>query len=575
MSMRTVPLSSLLPPKGNPRRILNTAQVAALAQSIKTDGVLQNLLVRPEDDRFRVIAGKRRYLALQLLKKEQEIDGEYRVPVEVRKDLADGDARRLATVENAHQERMHPVDEADAFASLLQDGGTVEAITEKTGLSAQTVKRRLALSGLCPEAKKALQSGAITLSIAEALTVGAEKQQHELLDALARGEHLEPEDIRHFLLREKPTVAMAIFPREKYTGSVTTDLFAEDETTYFDDVDQFLALQKEAVDALAQEHRKTAAWVEVFNSYTAPWWHYRETKKKEKTQAGVVINLHPSGTVEVKAGLIKHEVKEEVVAATTESAIAPKREKRVFSATLLRYVANHKSIAVQAALLRNPRKAKEVAIVLLLAGNLFKHGVRLVPHSCLEALAGSEGQPSAYTEIEVAAALFADLLEFQKGEDPASYGIARLRAGEALDVEVYDRLGKLADADLDRLLLLLLILCFGQDDVEALDSDESLFNRVARDLVINMRDWWGPDATFLEMLRREQLLVIAEELGGASRFTGVKTWKKTELVQALAREFASPATAGATNGGEPSAFRTWLPGLFRFPTEDTIGQRTE
>lgn len=46
---------------------------------------------------------------------------------------------------------------------------------------------------------------------------------------------------------DRPTVAMAIFPTEKYTGTVTTDLFAEDETTYYDDTEQFFALQKAAV----------------------------------------------------------------------------------------------------------------------------------------------------------------------------------------------------------------------------------------------------------------------------------------------------------------------------------------
>jgi ParB family chromosome partitioning protein len=44
----TVPLSALLPPKDNPRRTLDQSLIAGLAQSIKTDGVLQNLLVRPE-----------------------------------------------------------------------------------------------------------------------------------------------------------------------------------------------------------------------------------------------------------------------------------------------------------------------------------------------------------------------------------------------------------------------------------------------------------------------------------------------------------------------------------------------
>jgi hypothetical protein len=77
------------------------------------------------------------------------------------------------------------------------------------------------------------------------------------------------------------------------------------------------------------------------------------------------------------------------------------------------------------------------------------------------------------------------------------------------------------------------------------------------------------------MLRREQLLAIAEECGGASRFTGCKTWTKNELVQALAREFAASATASVMNGSELPVSRMWLPGLFRFPAETTVQQQKE
>ncbi len=88
---------------------------------------------------------------------------------------------------------------------------------------------------------------------------------------------------------------MAIFPRERYTGTLTTDLFADDETTYFDDVDQFLTLQRQAVEEVAEERRQSAAWVEVLHLYTVPWWQYRESTGEEP--AGTVINLHPSGSV--------------------------------------------------------------------------------------------------------------------------------------------------------------------------------------------------------------------------------------------------------------------------------------
>jgi ParB family chromosome partitioning protein len=214
------------------------------------------------------------------------------------------------------------MDEAEAFAKQLQAGGTVEEIGDKTGLSVQTVKRRLALATLCPEAKKAFRAGTIGRSVAEALTVGSKQQQRSILESFHPDYAPDPEEIRDMLIGSKPSVSMAAFPRERYTGNLTTDLFADDETTYFDDVDQFLTLQREAVEALAEERRKSADWVEVFQLYTVPWWQYRE--REGDGPAGVVINLHPSGSVEVREGLVRHEVKETVVEAARQTPLAPR-----------------------------------------------------------------------------------------------------------------------------------------------------------------------------------------------------------------------------------------------------------
>ena len=185
---------------------------------------------------------------------------------------------------------------------------------------------------------------------------------------------------RLMLCAQKPSASIAIFPLEQYTGTFTRDLFADEETTYFDDVDQFFVLQREATEALAERHRKNADWVDTFNSYGVPWWQYGEARKGKR--GGIVINLHPSGRVEVKKGLVRHQVKQEVVEMTKETPEAPKQRPEA-SAALIRYVALHKSIAVQAALLQNPRKAKEVAAMTLLLGLLPSKRLRIDVHPCL------------------------------------------------------------------------------------------------------------------------------------------------------------------------------------------------
>jgi ParB family chromosome partitioning protein len=138
------------------------------------------------------------------------------------------------------------------------------------------VKRRLALASLAPDVKKAFRAGTFGRSVAEALSLGSREQQRAVLESLQSEEPPDAEDIREMFLGQKPTLAMAIFPRERYTGTLTTDLFADEENTYFDDPELFLTLQREAVEALAEERRKTAAFVEVLHLYTVPWWQWRK-----------------------------------------------------------------------------------------------------------------------------------------------------------------------------------------------------------------------------------------------------------------------------------------------------------
>lgn len=556
MTLKTVPLSSLLPPKDNPRHTFDQSLIASLAKSIRTDGVLQNLVVVPEGSKFRVLSGKRRYLALQHLKKEKAITPAYRVPIAIKRDLGDADSVRVATVENVHREPLHPMDEAEAWASQLSAGGTIETIVEATGLSAQTIKRRLALASLCPAAKEALYAGTISLGIAEALTLGAESQQKAIVDNVTRGYPIDADEIRAMFLDGKPTVQMAIFPKERYSGTFTADLFATEETTYFDDTEQFFELQKEAVDRLADEHRANAAWVEVLNLYSVPWWQYRRAKKRER--GGVVINLHPSGTIEVREGLVKEAVKEEVVTATREAS-EPK-ERPAFSAALLRHMAHHQSAAVQAALLGNPRKAKELVACLVFLGTRPDGPISLRPHPCLSDLRQKQPDIRAFRKVEAVAATLADLLGIaaaDNGSRPKD-GVERLLLGDP-SPSLWEAVGRLSDEDIDRLLSLVPILCFGREGGD--DAADNLFAHVAAALGLNMREWWTPETMFLSSLRREQLIGIVRECNLAGHFVGIDSWSKTEIVEALARVFASTSA--------DTKVRAWLPEPMRFGHDAT------
>jgi ParB family chromosome partitioning protein len=561
MSIQTLPLQSIEPPQRNPRRSIDPASIEGLAASIRQDGLLQNLVViKGKGNHYRIVSGERRYRALMLLQERGEIAKDYGVKVEIRNKLSKDDVLRLATVENVQRENLPPLDEAASFAALIHKGSTLDDLAAKTGLSPTTIKRRLALNDLCDEAKKALSSGKISLAQAEALTLGDHDAQRSVLgDIESDYGPYSAADIRDHLLDDRPSVAMAVFPLEQYTGTITTDLFAEGENSYFDDAEQFMALQQEAVAKLAKGYEGKVAWVEVTDSHRIPEWQYRKTKKKK--ESGVLINLSPMGRVEIREGLAKSEIDPVTRAASAENPIAPKRPKAAYAAPLCRYIGWHKSLAVQELLLANPRKAREVAVIDCLSSLELHEGVKQL---------GRQEQPgTSYAAIEVQARLFAERLGFKTGDE----SVWTQFPPRSVDVlALYEAIQAFSDHDLEQLHTLLSAIVFGQANCERLDARDTLFNRVARDLGADMRNHWRPDRAFLERRSREQLLAIAKDCGYADGVGSIGSFKKSELVSSLLRFFVSAHAAAEPTPAQRKA-RDWLPEAMLFPAVDPSAQQ--
>jgi ParB family transcriptional regulator, chromosome partitioning protein len=283
-----------------------------------------------------------------------ELPEDFTVPVEVRSKLSKDDSLRIATVENLQRQNMTPLEETAALTKLVHKGVTLDDVVAQTGLSATTIERRLALNSLCKEAKAALAKGELTLSQAEALTLGIDKVQQNILGDMARGHEFSAEQIRAAFLDERPTVALAIFSMEEYTGGITTDLSAADETSYFDDAEQFFLLQKAAVAELYRHHMASAAWVEVTEAYSIPEWQFRKAKKNEPK--GVLINLAPSGRVEIREGLAKHKIEKETAEAIAENPAVPLKAKAAYSKPLCQYIAITRPLPLPRSCL--PRRAR-------------------------------------------------------------------------------------------------------------------------------------------------------------------------------------------------------------------------
>ncbi|MCP5299051.1 MAG: ParB/RepB/Spo0J family partition protein [Chromatiaceae bacterium] len=566
MTLQSISLSQLVPSKANPRKLFDGAALEGLAASIRSDGLLQNLVVTPSKGKkkgFAIISGERRYRAMKLLEGRGELPEEFTVPVEVRSDLSKEGRLRLATVENLQRADLTPLEQTAALTKLVKGGVKLDEVAAQTGLSPATIKRRLALNGLCTDAKVALDEKEITLAQAEALTLGTQQDQIDFLDEIVRGAaDLNPSYIRECLIDERPCVADAIFPLERYSGTITTDLFAEDEASYFDDADQFYTLQKQAVEELASHHRENAPWVEVTEGWRIPDWQYEDAPEGE--QGGVLINLSPRGVVELREGLVRTDLDEDTAHAISENPLAPPKRKASYSAPLRRILAHHKSMAVQEVLLSAPRTAKDVASV--------RSFMALKPHECIGALSRADDPQGAYRVLETHARQFAGKLGYEIEDDEPVWSVFPPFRPDP--VALYQAVKGFTDHELEEFQALLTALSFGQADCERLDTERSLFNTLAQDLNVAMRTHWSPDRAFFEKRSRDQLIAIAKECGYADGRSALGSYKKSELVGGLIRFFAEAKSAADPTPAQAKA-RAWLPEIMSFPALDPDAQGSQ
>jgi ParB family chromosome partitioning protein len=176
---RNVPLSVLNESKTNPRRTFEPVALQELAASIRTQGVLSPLLVRPlTENGFEIIAGARRYRAAQMAEQST-------VPVRI-VNLSDAAALEAQLVENLVRSEIHPMEEAQGFRALLaldEPKYSIEQIAAKVGKSPIFVASRLKLADLVPAAVEAFYADEIGVGHALLLAKLPADQQAQALSA--------------------------------------------------------------------------------------------------------------------------------------------------------------------------------------------------------------------------------------------------------------------------------------------------------------------------------------------------------------------------------------------------------
>jgi ParB family chromosome partitioning protein len=176
---RDLPLSQLNESKTNPRRVFEESALKELAASIRSQGVLSPLLVRPlTENGFEIVAGARRYRAAQMAEVAT-------VPVRI-VNLSDAEALAAQLIENLIRAEIHPMEEAEGFARLLaldEPKYSIEQISAQVGKSPVFVASRLKLVDLVPAAVEAFYANEIGVGHAVLLAKLPGDMQQQALSA--------------------------------------------------------------------------------------------------------------------------------------------------------------------------------------------------------------------------------------------------------------------------------------------------------------------------------------------------------------------------------------------------------
>lgn len=175
-----LPLEQIQRGKYQPRRDMDSEALEGLAASIRAQGVIQPIVVRPiANDRYEIIAGERRWRASQLANRTN-------IPAIIR-TIPDEAAVAIALIENIQRENLNPVEEAMAFQRLLEEFGmTHQQIAESVGKSRASVTNLLRLLTLVPLVRTMLEQGDLEMGHARALLTLPESSQIDLAQTVVQ-----------------------------------------------------------------------------------------------------------------------------------------------------------------------------------------------------------------------------------------------------------------------------------------------------------------------------------------------------------------------------------------------------
>ncbi|MDR1435399.1 MAG: ParB/RepB/Spo0J family partition protein [Puniceicoccales bacterium] len=208
--VQELPMKHLMPNGKQARRTFDEKAIRELADSIAAEGLLQPIIVHSvEGERYEIIAGERRFRAMQKLGKET-------ITARII-DANEQDCAIISLVENLQRESLNPVEEAAGFSYLAEEFKlTQEQIAQKVGKARATIANSLRLLNLDEEALQYLESGKITVGHAKILlSIENPEMRLFLLTKIIDGDlNVRQTEYQAHILKAGKPIAMPSTPRE-------------------------------------------------------------------------------------------------------------------------------------------------------------------------------------------------------------------------------------------------------------------------------------------------------------------------------------------------------------------------
>jgi ParB family chromosome partitioning protein len=489
MQLDHIEFSKLKISKTNMRYRDPIPDVSDILPSIMTKGVLEPLIVRPEDGKFGVVAGRRRWFSLKAKKEKLgEVDAP---PCAIMEEGDDAEAIEASLLENVARRDPDPMREYETFVRLIKEGRTVDGIAATFGLTKTQVNQRLALGNLLPKIRDAYRADDIDDETVRHLTMASPTQQRKWLRLFNDPHQHAPRgwQLKQWLFGGQQIASdHALFKLSDYTGQIVEDLFGED--SYFADADLFWALQNRAI-ADKREALLKSGWSEVvilemgdrFQQYE----HVRVAKKKG---GKVFIAVSHDGAVEIFDGWLSQKEAKKIAKQHEKEANGvdkpnPFKSGPVMTQGLENYLDLHRHAAVRLALIANPAISFRLAVAHMVAssGNWnVKRDPQTARNPAIHASIAASAAQTAFADEE--RAVYA-LLGWRQDEDETF--IAHETS------TVFATLLDLSEADVLRVAAFFMAASLGCGSDVVAD--------VGARLKVDARTHWQPDDAFFDLIR--------------------------------------------------------------------------